>query len=271
MTNGPVLPAPTWFVGCGNMGKSIIDGWRSAGIDLSQAVVIDPIPLTVEGIRKVDSFPDAGIPPKLVVLGFKPQSLEEVAPQLKPWITSRTTVLSILAGVEVGSLKQRFPNAGAIVRAMPNLPVAIRRGVTALYSDDADDALRQQLGDLFAALGWAMWTVDEARLAAVGSVAGAGPAYAARFVRALAKAGEARGLSPEIASTIALETVLGTAWMAATNSETMEEIVKRVASPGGTTEAGLAVLDKALDDLVGVTVDAAARRGAELADSARLS
>ena len=271
MTNGPVLPAPTWFVGCGNMGKSIIDGWRSAGIDLSQAVVIDPIPLTVEGIRKVDSFPDAGIPPKLVVLGFKPQSLEEVAPQLKPWITSRTTVLSILAGVEVGSLKQRFPNAGAIVRTMPNLPVAIRRGVTALYSDDADDALRQQLGDLFAALGWAMWTVDEARLAAVGSVAGAGPAYAARFVRALAKAGEARGLSPEIASTIALETVLGTAWMAATNSETMEEIVKRVASPGGTTEAGLAVLDKALDDLVGVTVDAAARRGAELADSARLS
>ena len=269
MTSGPQLPAPTWFVGCGNMGKSIIDGWRSAGIDLSQAVVIDPSGLSIEGVRTAGSFPDAGIPPKLVVLGFKPQSLEEVDPQLKPWITSRTTVLSILAGVETGSLKQRFPGAGAIVRVMPNLPVAIRRGVTALDSDDADDGLKQQLGDLFAALGWAMWTVDEARLAAVGSVAGAGPAYAARFVRALAKAGEARGLSPEIASTIALETVLGTAWMAATNNETMEEIVRRVASPGGTTEAGLAVLDQALDDLVGVTVDAAARRGAELATEAR--
>ena len=271
MTSGPVLPAPTWFVGCGNMGQSIIGGWRSAGIDLSQAVVIDPSGLSIEGVRTVGSFPDAGIPPKLVVLGFKPQSLEEVAPQLKPWITSRTTVLSILVGVEAGSLQQRFPGAGAIVRAMPNLPVAIRRGVTALYSDDADDALRQQLGDLFAALGWAMWTVDEARLAAVGSMAGAGPAYAARFVRALAKAGEARGLSAEIASTIALETVLGTAWMAATNSETMDDIVKRVASPGGTTEAGLAVLDKTLDDLVGETIEAAARRGSELADSARLS
>jgi pyrroline-5-carboxylate reductase len=102
-------------------------------------------------------------------------------------------------------------------------------------------------------------------------MAGAGPAYAARFVRALAKAGEARGLSAEIASTIALETVLGTAWMAATNGETMDDIVKRVASPGGTTEAGLAVLDKALDDLVGETIEAAARRGSELADSARLS
>ena len=270
MTSGPQLPAPTWFVGCGNMGKSIIEGWRSAGIDLSQAVVIDPGGVSIEGVRSVGSFPDAGIPPKLVVLGFKPQSLEEVAPQLKPWITSRTTIISILVGVEAGSLKERFPGAGAIVRVMPNLPVAIRRGVTALYSPDADDALRQQLGDLFAALGWAMWTVDEARLAAVGSVAGAGPAYAARFIRALAKAGEARGLSPEIASTIALETVLGTAWMAATKNETMDEIVGRVASPNGTTEAGLAVLDEALDELIGATIEAAARRGLELAADARV-
>jgi pyrroline-5-carboxylate reductase len=270
MTSGPQLPAPTWFVGCGNMGKSIIDGWRSAGIDLSQAVVIDPNVSPVEGVRTVGSFPDAGIPPKLVVLGFKPQSLEELAPQLKPWITSRTTMLSMLVGVEVASLRQRFPGAGAIVRVMPNLPVAIRRGVTALYSPDADDALKQQIGDLFATLGWAMWTVDEARLAAVGSVAAAGPAYAARFIRALAKAGEARGLSPEIASTIALETVLGTAWMAATANEAMDDIVKRVASPGGTTEAGLAVLDQALDDLVSVTVEAASRRGAELAADAQV-
>ena len=151
---------------------------------------------------------------------------------------------------------------------MPNLPVAIRRGVVALYSEDADDALRQQLGDLFVALGWAMWTLDEARLAAIGSVAGAGPAYVARFV---ARAGQGRGgagAQPEIASTIALETVLGTAWMAATSGESMEAVVRRVASPNGTTKAGLAVLDKALDELVEVTIDAAARRGTELADEA---
>jgi pyrroline-5-carboxylate reductase len=166
-------------------------------------------------------------------------------------------------------LRARFPGAGAIIRAMPNLPIAIRRGVTALYSGDADDGLKQQIGDLFVALGWAMWTANEGKLAAIGSVAGAGPAYVARFVDALAKAGEARGLSPETAATIALETVLGTSWMAATTGEAMDSVVKRVASPNGTTEAGLAVLDKALDDLIGVTIEAAARRGGELAEEAK--
>jgi pyrroline-5-carboxylate reductase len=269
MTTTPQLPAPTWFVGCGNMGQAIIDGWRTAGIDLSQVVVIRPSGTPVEGVRTVRSLPEAGIPPKMVVLAVKPQKLDEVAPQLKPWITGRTTVVSLLAGAEAASLRQRFSAAGAVVRAMPNLPVAIRRGVTALYTDSADEALKRQLGDLFAALGWSMWTVDEARLSAIGSVAGAGPAYVARFVAALAKAGEARGLSPEIASTVALETVLGTSWMAATTGEAMDAVVKRVASPNGTTEAGLAVLDKALDELIGVTIEAAARRGAELAEAAR--
>jgi pyrroline-5-carboxylate reductase len=270
LTQGPSLPVPTWFVGCGNMGGAIIAGWRAAGIDLSQAVVIRPSGRPVEGARTVARLADAGASPKLVVLAVKPQKLDEVAAELEPLITSDVTLVSILAGVEVASLRNRFPNAGAIVRAMPNLPVAIRRGVVALYSEDAGDALRQQLGDLFVALGWSMWALDEARFAAIGAVAGAGPAYVARFVSALAKAGEARGLSSQIASTIALETVLGTAWMATTTGETMDDIARRVASPNGTTEAGLAVIDKALDDLIEVTIDAAARRGSELAEAARV-
>ena len=269
MTILPQLPAPTWFVGCGNMGSAIIDGWRLAGIDLSQVVVIRPSGTPIAGVRTVSSFAEAGAPPKLVVLAFKPQKLDEVAPQLKPWLTGRATIVSILAGAEVASLRARFPGAGAIVRAMPNLPIAIRRGVTALYSTDANDAQKQQLGDLFVALGWAMWTVDEGKLAAIGAVAGAGPAYVARFVDALAKAGEARGLSRETAATIALETVLGTSWMAATTGEAMDSVVKRVASPNGTTEAGLAVLDRKLDELVGETIGAAARRGAALAADAK--
>ena len=251
------------------MGGAVIEGWRLAGIDLSNVTVIRPSGKAVEGVRTVSSLPEAGVPPKLVVLAIKPQKLDEVVPELKPWITGRATILSILAGAEVASLRARFPGAGAIVRAMPNLPIAVRRGVTALYSEDADDALKQQLGDLFVALGWAMWTADEGKLAAIGSVAGAGPAYVARFVDALAKAGEARGLSRETAATIALETVLGTSWMAATTGEAMDSVVKRVASPNGTTEAGLAVLDKALDDLIGVTIEAAARRGGELAEEAK--
>jgi len=180
-------------------------------------------------------------------------------------------VVSLLVGVEAASLRQRLPKAGPIVRALPNLPVAVRRGVVALFSDEADEAVRQQLANLFAPLGFAPWMADEAKLAAVGSVAGAGPAYVARFIDALIKAAEQRGLSREIASTIALETVLGTAWMAAATNESMDAIANRVASPKGTTAAGLAVLDKeqVLDQLIALAIDAAARRGAELAEEAR--
>ena len=265
----PELPVPTWFAGCGNMGGAIVEGWRGAGIDLSNAVVIRPSGVPVPGIRTVQKFEDAGLAPQMVVLAFKPQKLDEVAPALNAWLTSKTTVVSLLAGVEAATLRERFRNAGTIIRAMPNLPVAIRRGVTALYSSEADEALRQKIGDAFAALGFAMWAVDEARLGAIGAVAGAGPAYAARFIEAMAAAGVARGLSQEIASTIALETVLGTAWMAATTGESPEDVVRRVASPNGTTEAGLAVLDPELKQLVVRTIEAAARRGAELAAEAR--
>jgi pyrroline-5-carboxylate reductase len=271
MSDGPGLPTPTWFIGCGNMGGAIVAGWRAAGFDLSNLIVVRPSAKPVEGVRTVPTFGNAGAPPKLVVLAFKPQLLDEIAPVLRRFLTSRTTVVSILAGVETASLRERFPNAGAIVRAMPNLPVAIRRGVVALYSPDADDAVRQQLSDLFGPLGFAPWASDESKLAAVGSVAGAGPAYVARFIAALAKAGEKRGLSGELALTIARETVLGTAWMAASTGQDMAAIAKAVASPKGTTEAGLAVLDRenVLDQLIAVTIDAAARRGAELAEAAR--
>lgn len=267
----PQLPTPTWFVGCGNMGRAIVEGWRSAGLDLSPLTVIRPSGTPVDGVRTVSGYADAGAPPKLVVLAVKPQKLDEVAPQLRPWLTSKATIVSILAGVEAASLRERFPKAGSIVRAMPNLPVAIRRGVVALYSADADDAQRQQLAELFAPIGFAPWMADEAKFAAVGSVAGAGPAYVARFIDALRKAGEKRGLSTEIASTVALETVLGTAWLAASGGESMGDLARRVASPGGTTEAGLAVLDRddVLAQLIAVTIEAAAKRGTDLAEAAR--
>ena len=271
MIGASPLPSPTWFVGCGNMCGAIVDGCRAAGLDLSPLTVIRPSGTPVEGARTVTAFAEAGPPPKLVVLAFKPQKLDEVAAQLRSWVTAKTTVVSILAGAEAASLRERFPGAGAIVRAMPNLPVAIRRGVVGLFSEDADDALKQQLAELFAPLGFVPWMADEAKFGALGSVAGAGPAYVARFIAALTKAGQKRGLSYEIASTIALETVLGTAWMAAVNGESMESVAKRVASPKGTTEVGLKVLDhdQVLDQLIGVAIEAAARRGAELAEEAR--
>lgn len=265
------LPAPTWFAGCGNMGGAILDGWRLSGMDLAAVTVIRPSGTAVEGTRTVTSFAEAGPPPKLVVLGFKPQKLDEIAPELRKWLSAQTVIVSLLAGVEAASLRERFPGAGAIVRATPNLPVAVRRGVTGLYSPDADKQTELLLNDLFSALGFAMWMADEAKLAVLGSVAGAGPAYVARFIAALTKAGERRGLTEEIAAVIARETVLGTAWMAASTGEGMPSIARRVASPNGTTEAGLAILDRdgVLDELVGLTIEAASRRGAELAKEAR--
>lgn len=267
------LPTPTWFVGSGNMGGAILEGWRAAGLNLGAITIVRPSGTLTEGTRTVTNFAEAGPPPRLVVLGFKPQKLSDIAPDLRKWLSSKTVVVSLLAGVETASLRQRFPGVAAIVRAMPNLPVAVRRGVTGLFSPDADPQTQQEINDLFTALGFAIWMADEARLAALGSVAGAGPAYVARFIAALAKAGEKRGLSPEIAAIIARETVLGTAWMAAGTGEDMESIARRVASPKGTTQAGLDVLDKehVLDQLIAVTIEAAGRRGAELAAEARVS
>lgn len=266
------LPAPSWFIGCGNMGGAIIDGWRSGGMDLSPISVIRPSGRPVDGTTTVTGFAEAGAAPKVAFLAFKPQKLDEIAPELRQFLSAKTVIVSLLAGVEAASLRRRFPGVAAIVRAMPNLPVAVRRGVTGLYTPDAEQPIRQQLNDLFSALGFAMWMTDEGKLAALGSVAGAGPAYVARFIAALSKAGQQRGLSAEIAAIIALETVLGTAWMAASTNEGMDSIARRVASPKGTTEAGLTVLDGegALDDLMAATINAATARGVELAAEARV-
>ena len=266
------LPEPTWFVGCGNMGGAILDGWRMGDLSLAPVTVIRPSGKPIDGARVVTSLRDAGAPPRIVVLAFKPQKLDEIAPELRQYLSAKTTVVSLLAGIEVASLRQRFPGVGAIVRATPNLPVAVRRGVTGLYSADVDPETKTLLNNLFSALGYAIWTADEQKLGALGAVAGAGPAYVARFIAALSKAGVKRGLTEEIAATLAIETVLGTAWMAATTNENMQSIAKRVASPNGTTEAGLAVLDRndVLDELIALTIDAAAKRGAELAELAKM-
>ena len=258
----------TWFVGCGNMSGAMIAGWRSAGVDFGNSVAIRPSNRPVEGLRTVRSLGDAGKPAETLLLGFKPQLLGELAPQLEPY-SDGAIIVSILAGVELVTLKTLFPKALAIVRAMPNLPVAVRRGVVGLVSDDASPGLRDRLGEHYRLLGTAVWSPQEAAFGALGSVSGAGPAYVARFIAALAEAGEARGLDPELAQVVARETVFGTAWLAASGSESLDELVERVRSPKGTTDAGLQVLDSELPGLIRRTLDAAADRSRELAEAAR--
>ena len=259
----PQLPGETWIIGCGKMAGAMVEGWQRAGVDFSNATAVRASGTPVDGVRTTSSMSSEGSP-RLVLLGVKPQKLDEVAPTLAKSLNSDSIVVSILAGVEIASLRARFPAAGQIVRAMPNLPVSEGRGVIALTGGDGS------LDPLFALLGLVVRTDSEAELAAVGSLAGAGPAYVARFVAALAKAGVERGLAPEIADRIALETVLGTAAMASASGETMDAIAVRVASPNGTTEAGLKILDQQLDTLISRTLEAASRRGQELAEAARI-
>ena len=249
------------------MAGAMVAGWRAAGVDLSGVTAIRPSGTPVEGVTTVTALP-GGEAPRFVMLGVKPQKLDEVAPGLAPRVGRDTTVVSLLAGVSAATLRARFPHARAIVRAMPNLPVARREGVTALYSEDNDADAGDNVEALIATLGLAPWCEDEAAFSAIGAVAGSGPAYVARFAAALAKGGEGLGLDPDLARTIATQTLVGTAAMA--DQESMADIARRVASPNGTTEQGLAVLDAdgGLQALVDAMLAAAIARGKQLAAEA---
>lgn len=262
----PLFPAPAWLVGCGNMAGAMVEGWKKAGADFSDVTVIRPSGKPVKGVRTVVDYPDEA--PRFIMLGFKPQKLDAVAPLLAGRCGPETVVVSLLAGVEVESLRARFPNVRSVVRAMPNLPVAIGEGVVAVHGDG--DAVHEVV-ELMRALGLVIATGDEAGLAGIGAIAGAGPAYVARFAEALAAAGKANGVEGG-ALAIALQTLGGTAALMQATGEGGEALARRVASPAGTTEAGLAVLDRdgALDRLIGQTILAAIQRGRELAAAAAI-
>jgi pyrroline-5-carboxylate reductase len=176
----------------------------------------------------------------------------------------------MLAGVTAASLRTRFPDTKAIVRIMPNLPVAQVQGVVAIYSADGDEEELADVGQLMASLGMIAWCRTEEELGVIGAVAAAGVAYVARFGEALAKSGEALGLRPIQARMVAEQTLIGTGAFAAATGSHMAEIARQVASPKGTTEQGLAVLDAAdgLQPLVDRTLKAAIKRGQELAAEA---
>jgi len=262
------FPSPAWLVGCGNMAGAMVEGWRAGGADFDGVTVIRPSGRPVEGIRTVIDYPDEE--PRFMMLGFKPQKLDEVVAGLAPHVGPDTIVVSMLAGVSAASLRDRFPSARAIVRVMPNLPVAQVQGVTAIYSPDGGINDLSEVGQLMASLGMIAWCDKEEELGVIGAVASAGVAYVARFAEALRKSAEAMGIRPSLAAQIAIQTLVGTAAYAAETGTDMGEIVRRVASPKGTTEQGLAELDAAdgLQPLVDRTLAAATRRGQQLAEEA---
>ena len=260
------FPTPAWLVGCGNMAGAMVEGWRAGGADFSGVTVIRPSGTQVEGIRTATDYPNEQ--PRFVMLGFKPQKLDEIAPGLVPHIGPDTILVSMLAGVSAASLRERFPNAKAIVRIMPNLPVAQVQGVTAIYAADGNQDELEEVGLIFARLGMIAWCETEEDLGVIGAVASAGIAYVARFAEALGHSAAALGIHPKLAALIAEQTLIGTGAYAA--GLRLPEIARRVASPKGTTEQGLAVLDApdGLQPLVDRTIAAAIRRGQELAEEA---
>ena len=266
------MPEPEiLLVGCGNMGGAMLRGWIDQG-RADALTVVDPSTERVPaGVRAMTSLDGAIGGAKVVVLAVKPQMLRAVAPALEPHVGPNTVLLSVLAAVDNVTLRAHFPRAGGIVRSVPNLPAAIGAGVTALAAEGLSEEDRTLVAELCRPLGLVEWLEDEALIDAATSVSGCGPAFLFRFADAAVQAGVAQGLDPALARRLFAQTMVGAGRMLAESDLTPGEMARRVASPGGVTLAGLAVLDRddALIRLVGETLDAAARRSAEMALEAR--
>lgn len=261
------------LVGCGNMGGAMLRGWIDQGRAADITVATRTPARVPEGVAAFASPAEVAREPRVAVLAVKPQMLAEVAPALEPRVGPGTILLSVLAAVDISTLRRRFPRAGAIVRAVPNLPAAIGAGVTALAGEGPGEDDRALVTDLCRPLGAVEWLAEEAMVDAATSVSGCGPAFLFRFADAAVRAGMAQGLDEAQARRLFAETMIGAGRMLATSDLSPGEMARRVASPGGVTLAGLAVLDRddALARLVGETLAAAGRRSAEMAAEARSS
>lgn len=253
------------IVGCGNMGGAMLAGWLAAGRDPARFTVVDPLLAAAPtGVTLLRALP-AG-PFDAILIGIKPQGFAELAPALEPLAGPDTTVLSILAGIDLATLSARFPRAKGLVRVMPNLAAALGKSPVAL----AGTADRAAIDALMAPLGAPEWFADDRLFDALTALVGSGPAFVYRFLDALTQGAAALGIEPGQAQRLALATVGGAAALASASAQALAELAARVASPGGTTAAGLAVLDAegALEALIAATLRAAADRGAELARGA---
>jgi pyrroline-5-carboxylate reductase len=266
------LPASILIVGCGNMGGAMLAGWLAGGLAPGHFTVLDPaLSAAPGGVRLArDAAELGGERFDAVLLGIKPQMLGGAAPGLAG-LVGEAVLLSILAGVEIATLAALFPRASGIVRIMPNLAAALGKSPIALFASDIAPERREAMSALMAPLGAPEWLTDEAQFHAVTALAGSGPAFVYRFIDALAGGGAALGLDRGQADRLALAMVEGAALLAATAPDSPGELARKVASPGGTTQAGLDVLDadNALAELVSATLGAASRRSEELAAAAR--
>ncbi|HLZ03330.1 MAG TPA: pyrroline-5-carboxylate reductase [Bradyrhizobium sp.] len=257
------------LAGAGKMGGAMLTGWLAGGFDARHVVVIEPMPspeinaLIARGIRLNPN--DAGAIETLVI-AVKPQSFREAGAALKAHVAPATLVVSIMAGITIKSLQEVC--GGAVVRAMPNTPAAIGRGITvAVPANNVSPAQRATADALLRATGAVEWVQDESLMDAVTAVSGSGPAYIFLLAEELARAGVAAGLPEELATKLARETVAGSGELLHRSDLPSSTLRQNVTSPGGTTAAALEVLmgQDGLRELMTRAIAAATARSKELA------
>jgi len=263
---------PVALVGAGKMGGAMLEGWLALGLEPQQALVIDPKPAP-----EIQALAGRGVtlnPPRsamskasVVFLAVKPQVAAEVLPGVSGLVGDDTVVVSIMAGKTLAFLESALPGA-ALVRAMPNTPAAIGRGMTVAVPNKKVTVAQKKLAHgLLAATGAVEWIEDETLMDAVTAVSGSGPAYIFHLTEALAKAGVVAGLPPQLAETLARATVAGSGELLHRSPHHPAILRQNVTSPGGTTAAALNVLmaPDGLEALMTKAVAAATKRSRELA------
>jgi pyrroline-5-carboxylate reductase len=260
------------LVGAGKMGGALLQGWLARGLDPGQVAVIEPQPgedikaLITRGVR-LNPARDKTDDPCAIVIALKPQAADAAVPPLAALLGASTVVVSIMAGKTLGFLERALPNAAA-VRAMPNTPAAIGRGITVAVANARVTATHRDLAHrLLAATGMVEWVTDEKLMDAVTAISGSGPAYVFLLAESLARAGIAAGLPAELAAKLARETVAGSGELLHRSSLDPATLRQNVTSPGGTTAAALEVLmaTDGLDPLLAKAIMAAAKRSRDLA------
>ena len=271
LTGGPKMNGGLVLVGCGKMGSAMLEGWLAKDVQPSDVWILEPYPsdrlkaLEAQGLHLNCGLPQT---PALCMLAVKPQYMKEALPQLKGM--GATVFLSIAAGIPLATLAQELGD-GPIIRAMPNTPAAIGRGITALVGNAAASSENMQLAEgLLQAIGETIRLDSEDQMDAVTALSGSGPAYVFHLIEAMAAAGMAEGLPEAMATKLATATVAGAGMLAAKSSEPAAQLRINVTSPAGTTEAGLNVLmniENGLPKLMRQTIGAAADRSKALRDS----
>ncbi|QCO57178.1 pyrroline-5-carboxylate reductase (plasmid) [Pseudorhodobacter turbinis] len=253
------------LLGCGKMGSAMLEGWLAQGVRAASVWVQDPHPsawLQSTGVQL-----NAGLPPDpaIVLVAVKPQMMADALPSLAALGNGATLFVSVAAGTTIGYYEQVLGAQTPIIRAMPNTPAAVARGITAICGNPVATAAHLDLAEaLLQAVGKVVRLEDEQQIDAVTGLSGSGPAYVFHMIEAMAKAGEGVGLAPDLAMELARATVCGAGELAHQSPESAEQLRVNVTSPNGTTAAGLEVLMAQLPDLMARTVKAATTRAQEL-------